>query len=71
MSAAEDGYRVQVRTFHAGTPAELDAQGNRFLAGLPAATVRAVRFQTAAVAALRDDEPRWEYAALVEFEAER
>lgn len=68
MAETEGNRRVRVRVFHAGTPGELAEQVNGFLAGLPAACVRAIRFQTAAVATLRDDEPTWEYAALVEYE---
>ncbi len=70
MAEAEGSYRVQVRVFHAGTPGELAEVVNGFLAHLPAPSIRAVRFHTAAVAALRDDEPRWEYAALVEYEVD-
>jgi len=60
------GYRVQVRVFHGGTPVDLARQVNGFLAELPAAYVRAL--QTAAVAATIDEEPGWEYAALIEYE---
>ncbi len=67
-AATDSSYCVQVRVFHAATPGELADQVNGFLADVPAAFVRAVWFQTVAVAVLRDEEPRWEYAVLVEYE---
>lgn len=65
----ERSHRLQVQIFHAGTPGKLAEQVNDLPADLPAAFVRWVRFQTAAVSATTDEEPRWEHAALVEFEA--
>lgn len=67
----DSSYRVRIRAFVAATPGELAEHVNAFLADIPAAFVRGVRFQTMAVAATMDEEPRWEYAGLVEYEAER
>lgn len=71
LTQSDNSYRLQVRIFHAGAPGELTEQVNGFLADIPAVYVRAVRFQTAAVSATMDEQPRWEYAALIEYEAER
>jgi hypothetical protein len=63
-------YRVQIRIFSAETARDLAEQVNGFLDAIPAAYVRAVRFQTAAISAPADEDPWSGYVAMVEFENE-